>query len=135
MYRFPCIARPSASRREKQVGDDPWRSNDFTARLHVRFGGRPTNFLDKIRTYPGRKRRTVEYERGQRLLGGGRKKRKKEGETERNTQINRPFPLVSPLWAERNTDTGQCNRENRRPLFCHISRVLVFWTTIRAGNE
>lgn len=67
--------------------------------------------------------------------GGGRKKRKKEGETERNTQINRPFPLVSPLWAERNTDTGQCNRENRRPLFCHISRVLVFWTTIRAGNE
>lgn len=41
--RSPCS---NTSRREKEGGDDPWRSNDFTARLHVRFGGRPRNFLE-----------------------------------------------------------------------------------------
>lgn len=50
---------------------------------------------NKIRTYPAG---SVETRTGTKI----EREREREKEEERNTQINQPFPFVSPLWGRRN---------------------------------
>lgn len=63
--------------------------------------------------------------------GGGKKEKRKE----RRREI---LKLTDPFLSFRHfgpKETPIPANVTERTLFCHISRVLIFWTTIRARNE
>lgn len=116
------------TRREKEGGDDPWRSNDFTARLHVRFGGRPRNFLNKIRTYPAgsvepwnTRRAKLEKEEGR------KRKRKRKREI---LKLSNPLLSFRHFGAKKHRYESMCNRwkGKMRVLF---AMFLGFWSSIK----
>lgn len=128
--RFPCSNASRNAERKRGRGRSMMRSNDFTARLHVRFGGRPRNFLDKIRTYPAgsvepwntrTRRAKLEKEEGR------ERKRKRKREI---LKLSNPLLSFRHFGAKKHRYESMCNRWNRR-MRVLFAMFLGFWSSIK----